>query len=107
MIAQAFWIVKEERNEIEKKAIVAVKHLADVVFFLFDPTQPYAPQKWLFDYLKKLFNDKEFVVGLTKLDIASPPSWFDLPYLDCQKVEEVKETLSKKALSNYRMRKGL
>jgi len=50
----------DERNPIELRAILALKHLADVVVFMLDPTEtcgyPMADQEHLLDAIKKEFS---------------------------------------------------
>jgi nucleolar GTP-binding protein len=61
-----------ERNKIEQQAISAVKNLADIVVFLFDPTQTCGysldDQKHLLIQMKKMFKDSDFIVVDNKAD---------------------------------------
>ncbi len=62
-----------KRNEIEKQAIVALKHVSDLVCFVVDCTGEAASpekQKALFGTVKKEFGEKKFAVLLNKADLA-------------------------------------
>ncbi len=63
----------EKRNKIEKKAIVAIKALADIVVYLFDISgiTPWKDQENLFREIKKEFSEKEMIVVANKIDIAN------------------------------------
>ncbi|MFQ5800921.1 MAG: NOG1 family protein [Candidatus Hydrothermarchaeales archaeon] len=62
----------DERNPIEKQAILALQHLADIILFLFDPTAtcgfPLESQLELYGEIRKSF--KEVVPVINKVDIA-------------------------------------
>ncbi|MBM3308632.1 MAG: GTP-binding protein [Candidatus Altiarchaeales archaeon] len=58
----------EERNKIELQAITALKHLADKILFLIDPTQEVEPQLKLLDEITKLFK-VEVYAGINKTDV--------------------------------------
>lgn len=64
----------EERNVIERKAIAALKHLAEIVVFVVDPTENcgYALEKQLnlLEEIRKFFKNKIIVV-VNKADIAT------------------------------------
>lgn len=64
----------KERNDTELKAIYALKHLPDIVIFIFDPSPHrfYDPDKQIAIYndVKKLFKDKEKILVVNKIDIA-------------------------------------
>lgn len=60
-----------ERNEIEKRAIVALKHLADVVLFIIDPTEesyPVEKQLSLLDEIKRSL-EKPIIDVYSKADL--------------------------------------
>jgi len=62
----------EQRNAIEKQAIVALKHLADVIVFLIDPTGysgTVEEQEKLLASLRREFGNTVFIVVETKADI--------------------------------------
>lgn len=64
----------EERNAIEVQAILALKHLADAVVFLLDPSErcgyPMEAQENLLVEVRRLFPDAPFVVAENKVDVA-------------------------------------
>jgi nucleolar GTP-binding protein len=68
----------EERNNIEKQAIAALRHLADLIVFLFDPsgTSGYQmnEQILMLEDIKKLFNDVPFIIVENKVDIKNTGS---------------------------------
>jgi nucleolar GTP-binding protein len=67
-----------ERNNIEKQAIAALRHLADLIVFVFDPsgTSGYQmnEQTLMLDDIKKLFSDVPFIIVENKLDIKNTGS---------------------------------
>lgn len=64
------------RNKIELQAIIALKHLADMVIYLFDPTETcgysLTGQINLFKNIKTLFPDKTVIPIINKSDSADP-----------------------------------
>lgn len=68
----------EERNNIEKQAIAALRHLADLIVFLFDPsgTSGYQmnEQTLMLEDIKKLFDDVPFIIVENKVDIKNTGS---------------------------------
>ncbi|MFH0875865.1 MAG: GTPase [archaeon] len=60
----------EKLNSIEKQAYLAVKHLADVVVYVFDPTEEYPmhDQKQLLKKLREF--EKPVILYLSKTDIS-------------------------------------
>ena len=67
-----------ERNNIEKQAISALRHLADLIVFVFDPsgTSGYQmnEQMLMLDDIKKLFSDVPFILVENKLDVKNTGS---------------------------------
>lgn len=63
-----------ERNEIEKQAILALKHLGRVIVYIFDPSEhcgyPIEEQTHLFEEIHGEFGEFPFIVVLNKADIA-------------------------------------
>jgi len=63
----------EERNEIELKAILALRHLATVILFLIDPTShcgyPIEPQENLLNEIKEMFPRIPIIEVETKADL--------------------------------------
>ncbi len=60
----------EKRNRIEKKAIAALKKLADLVIFVFDASIPLEEQENLLKSVEKLVK-KEFIIVANKIDIKN------------------------------------
>jgi nucleolar GTP-binding protein len=67
-----------ERNTVEKQAIAALRHLADVVVFMYDPsgTSGYQmeEQTSMLQDIKKLFSDVPFLIVENKVDIKNTGS---------------------------------
>lgn len=67
-----------KRNDIERQAISALKHLANVIVFLLDPSEACGykldDQLNLLSEVKKMFKDAEIVVVETKSDILKTKS---------------------------------
>ena len=63
----------EKRNEIEQQAVAALKHLANVIIFLIDPTETSGytlkEQKNLLTQIKKIFINSKIIVVENKADI--------------------------------------
>ncbi|MCD6524790.1 MAG: NOG1 family protein [Thermococcus sp.] len=63
-----------ERNEVEKQAILALKHLGDVIVYIFDPSEycgfPIEEQMHLFEEIYSEFGEFPFIVAINKVDIA-------------------------------------
>jgi nucleolar GTP-binding protein len=68
----------EKRNKIEKQAIAALKHLADIIVFILDPTETCGysikDQKHLLLELKKMFKESVFIIVENKSDIKKTKS---------------------------------
>jgi nucleolar GTP-binding protein len=67
-----------ERNNIEKQAIAALRHLADLIVFIFDPsgTSGYqmSEQTLMLENIKKLFCDVQFIIVENKVDVKNTGS---------------------------------
>ena len=67
-----------KRNDIEKQAIAALRHLADLVVFLFDPSETsgyrMSDQRMMLENIKKLFPDVPFIIVENKVDIKQTDS---------------------------------
>lgn len=64
---------RKTMNQIERKADIALRYLASVIVYVFDPTEASAPlteQEALYEHLKSL--DKDILIYVSKADIASP-----------------------------------
>ena len=64
-----------ERNKIELQAILALKHLADLIIFMFDPTEtcgfPLSYQKNVLSEVLNSFRNVPFIYVANKVDVAS------------------------------------
>jgi nucleolar GTP-binding protein len=67
-----------ERNNIEKQAIAALRNLADLIVFIFDPsgTSGYQmnDQEFMLEDIKKLFCDVPFILVENKVDVTNTGS---------------------------------
>jgi nucleolar GTP-binding protein len=67
-----------ERNNIERQAIAALRHLADLIVFLFDPSEtsgyPMEEQTMMLQNLQKLFSDVPFIIVENKVDVCNTGS---------------------------------
>jgi len=64
-----------ERNRIELQAILALKHLADIIIFLIDPTLtcgfPLESQLRLLEEVRSSFPETPMIIAVNKADIAT------------------------------------
>jgi nucleolar GTP-binding protein len=67
-----------ERNAIEQQAIAALRHLADLIVFLFDPSEtsgyPMQEQQKMLVNIQKLFNDVPILIIENKVDLTDTGS---------------------------------
>ena len=86
----------EERNAIEVQAILALKHLGDVVVYLLDPTghcgYPLERQEALLAEMQREFAHAPFLVYESKADVGKAPS--GRPKLSAETGEGVEEMLA-------------
>ncbi len=63
-----------ERNEVERQALVALRHVADLILFLLDPTgtcgYPMETQEALLDELREAFGETPFLEVENKADLG-------------------------------------
>ena len=92
---------EDKMNNIEKQAYLAIKYQADLIVYVFDPTDTYPieDQEALFELMKKY--RKPIVVYLSKTDIATKQQIkrFD-KYEPYTSQEKVAEEIHKRILSN-------
>ncbi|AFK22836.1 NOG1 family protein [Pyrococcus sp. ST04] len=85
-----------ERNEIEKQAILALKHLGKLIVYIFDPSEycgfPIEEQMHLFEEIYSEFNEFPFIVVLNKIDIAKK-----------EQVEKIEEFVKRKGLEVFKI----
>ena len=69
----------EEKNVVEKQAILALRHLANIIIFVFDPSETcgYGCEYQLNVYksIKKHFPDKKTIVVVNKIDLFNDDSY--------------------------------
>jgi nucleolar GTP-binding protein len=67
-----------ERNNIEKQAIAALRHLADLIVFIFDPSEtcgyPLSEQTLMLENITKLFGDVPYIIVENKVDVKKTGS---------------------------------
>ncbi|MBE3121280.1 MAG: 50S ribosome-binding GTPase [Thermoplasmata archaeon] len=67
-----------ERNNIEKQAIAALRNLADLIVFIFDPSETsgyqMSEQTLMLEDIKKLFCDVPFIIVENKVDVKNTGS---------------------------------
>ena len=67
-----------EKNDIEKQAIAALKHLADIILFVIDTSETCGysldDQKNLLNQTKKMFKESKFIIVENKTDIKQSAS---------------------------------
>ncbi len=65
----------EEHNNVERRAIAAIRHLAKVVVFLVDPTEtcgyPLENQLAILDSLRQIVDKEKFIVTANKSDLET------------------------------------
>ncbi len=98
----------KERNEIEKQAIIALKHIADLIIFIFDPSfscgYSLNEQVDVYREVKEMLK-KNMLVAYNKIDIADNTSYaefFDSEIIFCSAeknigIAEIKEAIKKLA----------
>jgi nucleolar GTP-binding protein len=88
----------EKRNDIERLAVAALTHLADIILFLFDPSEvcgySLSEQQRLLTYIKNTFTDVDILIIDCKADLLKTPS--DHLMVSCinhQGIKELKDIL--------------
>ena len=85
-----------ERNEVEKQAVLALKHLGRVIVYIFDPSEycgyPVDEQTHLFEEIYREFGEFPFIVVLNKVDIAEE-----------EKIRTIEEFIRSKGLEPLRV----
>jgi len=94
---------KEERNDIEMQAVKALESLADLVIFMFDPTEtcgyPMEQQEELCREIKEELPDVDFIEVENKSDLdLTDSNRLKISALEGENLEELKDRI-KKALS--------
>lgn len=81
----------EKRNEIEKKAILCLKHVADCILFIIDPTMDLEPQLKLLEEIKENF-EIPVIVAYSKADLHDKK---DLPAFSSVTGEGIDDIIEK------------
>lgn len=63
----------DKMNKVEYFAHLSLKHVADVIVYIFDPTETYPLEEQILLYQKVLDHSKPVYVYVSKLDIAKMP----------------------------------
>jgi len=67
-----------QRNDIERQAIAALRHLADLIVFIIDPTEtcgyPLQDQLNMIKHVKDFFHDKTYIFVENKVDLKNTNS---------------------------------
>ncbi len=92
------------RNKIELQSIIALKHLADLIIYLFDPSETcgysLTSQLNLYKYIKNFFTDKQVIPVINKIDLAAPEKVSVI-------VDEIGEAASISSVNDVEARKVL
>ncbi len=100
----------EERNEIERQAVLALEHAADAILYVLDPSErcgyPLAEQLSLLEELQASF-DVPFIVVENKADITSTGQRATMSCETGEGVDAVVEHALDRALEVYRERVDL
>ncbi len=88
----------EERNKIERQAILAIEHLADIIVFIFDPSETcgytFDSQQNLLEEIQKSFPDIPIITVANKTDILHKPDiGISISALKGTGIDELRETL--------------
>lgn len=67
----------ENRNPVELQAVTAMKHLADVLLFIIDPTGNLEEQLSLLSEINKKFDESPVMVSVNKIDLADDKKSLD------------------------------
>lgn len=99
----------EQRNAIELQAILALKHLGDVIVFMLDPSEycgfPIADQEKLLKETKRLFPDTPILVAENKVDLKRPPAQAGRFQISTETSEGI-DALMDRAVEIVRERRG-
>ena len=83
----------EERNPIELQAIIALEHIADIIVFVFDPSESCGysleAQKNLLRELEETFDTPEFIIVSNKSDLKTSDLGLPMSALKGQGMDEL------------------
>lgn len=97
---------KEERNDIEMQAVKALESLADLIVFLFDPSEtcgyPLEKQETLCDEIKRELSDVELIEVENKIDIERTDTGrIKISALKGENLDELKESIKERLSDRY------
>jgi nucleolar GTP-binding protein len=94
-----------ERNNIERQAVAALTHLADIIVFMFDPSETCGyslkDQKNLLTQMKKTFKDSFFIIIENKADVKKTKT--KNLTISCENKEGI-DILIEQLFSQYKLR---
>ncbi len=98
---------EEERNDIEMQAVSALKHLANLIVFVFDPSgtcgYPLEDQKALSEDIRESFPDIEMIEVANKSDLGKDmPGKLNVSAMSGENLDLLEELLSKKIKFIYK-----
>lgn len=107
----------EDKNPIEKRAILALRHLANIIIFVFDPSETcgygFDYQKRVYQSIKEYFPDKKLIVVINKIDLFENDSYkkygemFEDETYFCSALKGIGvDKLKEKILSEYEKSSG-
>ncbi|MEF8832927.1 MAG: GTPase [Candidatus Thermoplasmatota archaeon] len=99
---------KEERNDIEMQAVKALESLADLIIFMFDPTEtcgyPTEQQEELCREIKEELPDVKFIEVENKSDLSRTDSErLKISALEGENLEELKERIKERLSEEHPM----
>ena len=99
---------KDDRNDIERQAVSALESLADLIIFMFDPTEtcgyPMIDQEELYEEIKSEFPDVEFIEVENKSDLDRTGSKrLKISALKGENLDELKERVKNILNERYPM----
>jgi nucleolar GTP-binding protein len=94
----------EQRNKIERQAIMALRYLADLIIFILDPSEHCGyiieEQNKLLTEIKAIFNDVQIIEIENKIDLFQPTSErLKISALDGQGLDDILLLIEKSILS--------
>ncbi len=101
---------EEERNKIEMQAVKALESLADIIIYIYDPTEtcgyPMKAQEALFDDIKKHLSEVQFIEVENKSDISvSDSDRLKISALNEDNLEDLKEKIKELLEDKYPIEK--
>lgn len=103
---------EKERNKIEMQAVKALESLADIIIYIYDPTEtcgyPMEAQEALFNDIKKHLSEVQFIEVENKSDISvSDSDRLKISALNEDNLEDLKEKIKELLEDKYPIEKPL